>query len=98
MALTVSLCIEGSKRFPYVPVEYSPKIKAALIFDSALIITLLTVGILAIIGSGMAAGHSLHAIGTIGKAWGGTMLGLAAFITLADLLFHNVCTGFEPLL
>ena len=100
MALGISLCVEGNHHFPYSPIKYSPKIKCALFFDTALIATLLVVGILSIIFGGMSLGHALPFIGTIGKAWsgvmiagGGVMIGTASLTALMDLGSHLACVA-----
>lgn len=95
MALAISIGRVCPSRYPYSPVEYTPKIKAALVFDIFLITTLIVVGILAIVGSTVPQGNALHGIGLIGKAWGGVMIGGAILIGLIDYLFHKMFTGFK---
>jgi hypothetical protein len=93
MALTVGMCVACQKSYPYAPVEYSPRMIAALIFDVAVVITLIVVGILAIIGNVTTAHNSLQVLGTGG---GGAMIGIALLIILSDVISHKTFTGFEP--
>ncbi len=95
MAFAVCLTVTGNKNWPYKVVKYTPKIKAALIFDGFLIMTLFVVGFLALSTSvlGMALGFTL--LLGIGVGCGGGMIILAALITLVDFCVHTFNKGCE---
>lgn len=59
--------------------------KAAIVFDSLLSLTLLVIGVLAIMGNGTAVGFPLHGIGSIGVLEGGAMVGLGFILFLVDI-------------
>ncbi|MFC2049486.1 hypothetical protein ACFLR2_02285 [Chlamydiota bacterium] len=97
MALTICLCQKGQRSFLQHAVEYTPAVKTAAVFDALLAITLLVVGILAIIGSNGASAQWLQGIGTIGNVGGGLMIAGAVVLGLLDLVSDNCFVrGFSP--
>jgi hypothetical protein len=93
MSLTVGLCKEGNKKWPYTRVEYTMCTKIAAAADSLVVAALLVIGTLAIIGSGVSYGNSLYALGTIGALGGGWMIAGAVLIACVDSCTHWVCTA-----